>query len=88
MTALVEYLVRLRIAEPDASPVAGESGEAIAGLLIFEQTLWEAVPRFLRSLDAALTRAFPRNSEIDVSINYADYYYIEALLRVRPLAEN
>jgi len=31
--------------------------EAIAGLLIFEQTLWDAVPRFLRSLDASLTRA-------------------------------
>ena len=28
--------------------------EAIAGLLIFEQTLWDAVPRFLRSLDGAL----------------------------------
>lgn len=34
--------------------------EAIAGLLIFEQTLWDAVPRFLRSLDGALTRATGR----------------------------
>ncbi len=34
--------------------------EAIAGLLIFEQTLWDAVPRFLRSLDLALTRATGR----------------------------
>ena len=34
--------------------------EAIAGLLIFEQTLWDAVPRFLRSLSAALTRATGR----------------------------
>ncbi len=28
--------------------------EVIAGLLIFEQTLWDAVPRFLRRLDAQL----------------------------------
>src|SRR5512132_2184596 len=34
--------------------------EAIAGLLIFEQTLWDAVPRFLRSLDASLRRATGR----------------------------
>jgi phosphoenolpyruvate carboxylase len=34
--------------------------EAIAGLLIFEQTLWDAVPRFVRSLDAALTTATGR----------------------------
>ncbi|MEN3339943.1 MAG: phosphoenolpyruvate carboxylase [Acidobacteriota bacterium] len=31
--------------------------EAIAGLLIFEQTLWDAVPRFVRSLDGALRAA-------------------------------
>ena len=30
----------------------------------------------------------PNNSEIDVAINYADYYYLEALLRCRALAEN
>lgn len=29
----------------------------------------------------------PNNSEIDVSINYADYYYIEALLRLNKLQE-
>ena len=29
----------------------------------------------------------PNNSEIDVSINYADYYYIEALLRLKKLQE-
>ena len=34
--------------------------EAIAGLLIFEQTLWDAVPRFVRSLDAALQAATGR----------------------------
>ncbi len=28
---------------------------------------------------------FPRNSEIDVAINYADYYYLEALLRLKNL---
>jgi unsaturated chondroitin disaccharide hydrolase len=27
------------------------------------------------------TGSFPHNSEIDVPINYADYYYLEALLR-------
>jgi hypothetical protein len=30
----------------------------------------------------------PANSEVDVAINYADYYYLEALLRCRALAEN
>jgi unsaturated chondroitin disaccharide hydrolase len=29
----------------------------------------------------------PNNSEIDVSINYADYYYIEALLRLKRLQD-
>ncbi|QIP14253.1 glucuronyl hydrolase [Spirosoma aureum] len=29
----------------------------------------------------------PNNSEVDVSINYADYYYIEALLRLKRLQE-
>lgn len=28
---------------------------------------------------------FPKDSEIDVPINYADYYYLEALLRLRKL---
>jgi phosphoenolpyruvate carboxylase len=41
--------------------------EAIAGLLIFEQTVWDAVPRFLRSLDAALTRATGRPLPLDAS---------------------
>jgi len=30
----------------------------------------------------------PRNSEVDASIIYADYYYIEALLRLKKLKEN
>jgi phosphoenolpyruvate carboxylase len=34
--------------------------EAIAGLLVFEQTLWDGVPRYLRSLDRALQRATGR----------------------------
>src|SRR5215213_1777390 len=33
MTALVEYLVRIRIEEPTAVPSSGESGEAMALLL-------------------------------------------------------
>jgi phosphoenolpyruvate carboxylase len=39
--------------------------EAIAGLLIFEQTLWDAVPRFVRSLDASLKRATGRPLPLD-----------------------
>lgn len=30
---------------------------------------------------------YPAGSEVDVAINYADYYYMEALLRCRALAE-
>jgi len=41
--------------------------EAIAGLLIFEQTLWDAVPRFLRSLDASLKRATGRPLPLDAA---------------------
>jgi phosphoenolpyruvate carboxylase len=41
--------------------------ETIAGLLIFEQTLWDAVPRFLRSLDLALTRATGRRLPLDAA---------------------
>jgi phosphoenolpyruvate carboxylase len=41
--------------------------EAIAGLLIFEQTVWDAVPRFLRSLDGALTRATGRRLPLDAA---------------------
>ena len=41
--------------------------EAIAGLLIFEQTLWDAVPRFLRSLHGALARATGRGLPLDAA---------------------
>jgi phosphoenolpyruvate carboxylase len=41
--------------------------EAIAGLLIFEQTVWDAVPRFLRSLDGALVRATGRRLPLDAA---------------------
>jgi GTP-dependent phosphoenolpyruvate carboxykinase len=30
----------------------------------------------------------PNKSEIDVPINYADYYYIEALMRAKKLKES
>ena len=33
------------------------------------------------------TGSKPGNSEIDVPINYADYYYLEALLRSKRLTE-
>ncbi len=41
--------------------------EAIAGLLIFEQTLWDAVPRFVRSLDGALRTATGRGLDLDAA---------------------
>src|SRR4029453_11415340 len=41
--------------------------EAIAGLLIFEQTLWDAVPRFLRSLDGALQKTTGRPLPLDAA---------------------
>ena len=41
--------------------------EAIAGLLIFEQTLWDAVPRFLRALDTSLKRATGRALPLDAA---------------------
>jgi phosphoenolpyruvate carboxylase len=41
--------------------------EAIAGLLIFEQTLWDAVPRFLQSLSGALARATGRGLPLEAA---------------------
>ena len=41
--------------------------EAIAGLLIFEQTLWDAVPRFLRTLSGALNRATGRGLPLEAA---------------------
>ena len=34
------------------------------------------------------TGHLPNNSEIDAAIIYADYYYIEALVRLKNLIEN
>src|SRR5207253_7437601 len=41
--------------------------EIASGLLIFEQTVWDALPRFLRTLDAALRRATGRRLPIDAT---------------------
>ena len=41
--------------------------EAISGLLIFEQTLWDALPRYLRAVDAALRTATGRPLPIDAA---------------------
>ncbi|MCA1562096.1 MAG: phosphoenolpyruvate carboxylase [Acidobacteria bacterium] len=41
--------------------------EAIAGLLVFEQALWDALPRYLRSLDRALQRATGRPLPLDAA---------------------
>jgi phosphoenolpyruvate carboxylase len=41
--------------------------EIASGLLIFEQTLWDALPRFLRTLDAALRRATGRGLPIEAA---------------------
>jgi phosphoenolpyruvate carboxylase len=41
--------------------------EVTSGLLIFEQTIWDALPRYLRSLDAALHRATGRSLPLDAA---------------------
>lgn len=41
--------------------------ETISGLLIFEQSLWDAVPLYLRALDAALRRATGRGLPLDAA---------------------
>ena len=41
--------------------------EVTSGLLIFEQTVWDALPRYLRSLDAALRRATGRPLPLDAA---------------------
>ena len=33
------------------------------------------------------TGHFPGNSEVDVPLSYADYYYVEALMRLKKLTE-
>ena len=32
------------------------------------------------------TGSVPHNAEIDAPLNYADYYYVEALLRLKELS--
>jgi phosphoenolpyruvate carboxylase len=41
--------------------------ETISGLLVFEQALWDAVPKFLRALDSALRRATGRALPLDAT---------------------
>ena len=41
--------------------------EAVSGLLIFEQSLWDAVPRSLRLLDRALRRSTGRGLPLDAA---------------------
>ena len=41
--------------------------EVTSGLLIFEQTLWDALPRYLHSLDAALRAATGRSLPLDAA---------------------
>jgi phosphoenolpyruvate carboxylase len=41
--------------------------EVVSGLLIFEQTLWDAVPRYLRTLDRALRQAIGRPLPLDAA---------------------
>lgn len=41
--------------------------EVTSGLLIFEQTVWDALPRYLRGLDAALQRATGRRLPLDAA---------------------
>jgi phosphoenolpyruvate carboxylase len=41
--------------------------EVKGGLIVFEQSLWDALPRFLRGVDRALTSATRRSLPLDVS---------------------
>jgi phosphoenolpyruvate carboxylase len=41
--------------------------EVIGGLVIFEQTLWDALPRYLRAMDSALRRATGQPLAIDAA---------------------
>jgi phosphoenolpyruvate carboxylase len=41
--------------------------EVVGGLLVFEQTLWDALPRYLRVLDGALRRATGRSLPLDAA---------------------
>ena len=39
--------------------------EARSGMAVFEQTLWDAVPRYLRTLNAALVKHTGRGLPLD-----------------------
>jgi phosphoenolpyruvate carboxylase len=41
--------------------------EVIGGLLIFEQTLWDALPRYLRTMDTALRRSTGRGLPLEAA---------------------
>jgi phosphoenolpyruvate carboxylase len=41
--------------------------EVTSGLLIFEQTIWDALPRYLRSLDASMRRSTGRPLPLDAA---------------------
>ena len=45
-------------------------------------TMW-----VIGSMSPNSTGSKPANSEVDVPLNYADYYYLEALLRSKKLDE-
>jgi phosphoenolpyruvate carboxylase len=49
----------------DARPTPRD--EIISGLLIFEQSLWDGLPRYLRTLNAALTRVTGRALPLDAA---------------------
>ena len=51
--------------DPAATP--DPLDEVTSGLLIFEQTIWDALPRYLRSLDAALRRTTGRALPLDAA---------------------
>lgn len=67
-TDLVEELRRQIAATWDTDEIRPERpqpiDEVIAGLLIFEQSLWDALPRFLRALDRDLHRLTGRGLDV------------------------
>jgi phosphoenolpyruvate carboxylase len=69
--ALVEDLRREILAMWETEEIRPERptpiDEVVTGLYIFEQTLWDAVPRCLRLVDAALRRATGRPLAIDAA---------------------
>ncbi len=69
--AVVEELRRLVTAAWETEEVRPTRptpiDEVISGLLVFEQTLWDALPRYLRVLDAALQAATGRRLPLDAA---------------------